>query len=620
MDRRRAITIGEECRKSNSGNNGSNSDVILDRYKVFFYTTNDDSIIVPKEMGVVTPFNTSIVSNTYEDGQGVIICDDVITTINYYAFSNCTNLVSITIPDGVNSISHRVFDGCVNLCEFKGKFSSSDGKCLIVDGVLKSFARYGVIKYTIPDDVVSIEDSAFSGCIDLKQVIFNDKINVIGSYAFRKCGLTSIIFPTSITSLGGQSFCDCEMLKEVYFTTETPPSVGGYSFSDYYLYSEAYETYSYQPLQCYIYVPNNSIDAYKTAINHNRNYIKGYDILPSQEPIHFNDSIAGDIAYYTNGEIKTTSILKWDKSLGTPIGVVVIPKDFIPDGRMRIVSLKNAGSGVWSNVNNDSILSNYNKVPITNNTGSLSSSSNLSGNLPSDRFDGDASFVDSNANYNTTTTNKIPSPYNGDKFNTDYSKTISSYGNALSDFNGSGNTQTLVGLGSDYVAANKANSYTDGVSNIQWYLPSAGELGFLLVRYKSIGSTISMLKATNIPDTGLWTSTECSSSHVYYMSVSGIVDDLSKSYSRYVRPFAMLDINEENKIIKFAIDHNYLIQTYNAEDGMTWGEFVNSIYADVNIHVNSNEDVLYNYSNILYNGASVKSSDVIIKNYIYGIN
>ena len=272
-----------------------------------------------------------------------------------------------------------------------------------------------------------------------------------------------------------------------------------------------------------------------------------------EEPEQETPQVAGDVAYYTNGQIKTISKDKWNSSLGTPIGVVVIPSNFLPDGKARIVSLKavdengNASTShsyiYWEQSGDyvDTTLTNYTKVPITNNTGSVSSSSNSSGYLPSDKFTGDTSFVDSGAKYGTTGSNKIPSPYNGSEFNTDYSKDISGYNNALSDFNGLSNTQVLVGLGSDYVAANAAWNYSDGASNIQWYLPSAGELGFLVARFKAINSTISMLSGVALPSSNFWSSTEYSSNNAYLVSTNiGYVDYFSKGSYCCVRPFASL--------------------------------------------------------------------------------
>lgn len=63
------------------------------------------------------PFNVNIISNTYDEEQErwVIELDGVVTEIRSSAFSGCTNLSSITIPDGVASIGSYAFRGCKSL-------------------------------------------------------------------------------------------------------------------------------------------------------------------------------------------------------------------------------------------------------------------------------------------------------------------------------------------------------------------------------------------------------------------------------------------------------------------------------------------------------------------------
>ena len=195
---------------------------------------------------------------------------------------------------------------------------------------------------------------------------------------------------------------------------------------------------------------------------------------------------AGDVAYWTGSEIKTIDYKLFSKRLGTPIGVVVIPKGFTPDEKARIVSLYGCdenGNKVNSNVNMiwgpkgvDTSLINYTKVPTTDNNGSTSTGSSTYGFLPSDKFPYDVSYVDPKAKYRGNTP-MIPSPYLGNNPNSEYNKILEN-NNSLSDFDGLQNSQTLVSLGSDYMAANACWKYKDGYSNLQWYLPAAGELGY----------------------------------------------------------------------------------------------------------------------------------------------
>ena len=259
---------------------------------------------------------------------------------------------------------------------------------------------------------------------------------------------------------------------------------------------------------------------------------------------------AGDVAYWDGSSVKTTPYSEWNTSLGTPVGVVVVPEGFAPDGRPRIVSLKyvdksgntstSAVKMTWATTSTDTSLTNYTKVPTTDNNGSTSTGSSYYGYLPLDNFTGATSFVDPKAKYNGKTP-MIPSPYLGDGPNPEYNKEISGYNNALSDFNGLSNTQTLVGLGTGYTAANACWKYKDDASNLQWYLPAMGELGFLAPRFKEINSVITALGGVAVASYTFWSSLEYDNGLVYYWSpANGVVDRGYKYNEVFVRPFSIL--------------------------------------------------------------------------------
>ena len=263
---------------------------------------------------------------------------------------------------------------------------------------------------------------------------------------------------------------------------------------------------------------------------------------------------AGDVAYWNGSRVVTIDVEKYTEAFGPAVGVVVVPKGFAPDGKIRIVSLYAVNSnGIPSNTRQNTTwgiygekvsLTNLTKVPTTDNIGSTSTGSNGSGHLPSDVFNGQSSYVDNKSFYysEADTTILIPSPYLGEDPNPEYYKNIEG-NNALSDFNGLNNTKTLVNMGPDYVAANACWKYTDYYSNLQWYLPGMAELGYIMVRFNEINNTINSLGGFAVAGYNLfWSSSEYSNSLAYLLYTNdGYINSSYKNNNYSVRPFATID-------------------------------------------------------------------------------
>ncbi|MBQ5353100.1 MAG: leucine-rich repeat protein, partial [Alistipes sp.] len=80
-----------------------------------YYTSTDGKIVTPYR---TTAFGgANIISNTYENGQGIITFDAPVTTIGSSAFSGCSSLTNITIPDSVTEIGESAFSSCSSLKE-----------------------------------------------------------------------------------------------------------------------------------------------------------------------------------------------------------------------------------------------------------------------------------------------------------------------------------------------------------------------------------------------------------------------------------------------------------------------------------------------------------------------
>lgn len=139
----------------------------------------------------------------------------------------------------------------------------------------------------------------------------------------------------------------------------------------------------------------------------------------------------------------------------------------------------------------------------------------------------------------------IPSPYLGDKPNPAYYSEISGYNNALADFDGKDNTDVLVALGADYVAANAARNYkAAGAEEIEWYLPAMGELGYLMVRFNKIQAALTKVNAPQLDGVQFYGSSSEGASlrNAFQMLTNeGTAQDTTKANFVLVRPFAQLD-------------------------------------------------------------------------------
>ena len=123
---------------------------------------------------------------------------------------------------------------------------------------------YALESITIPDSVTSIGEFAFSDCDNLTSVTIGNSVTSIGGSAFSGCtSLTSIVIPNSVTSIGGFAFSGCDNLTKVYVKSKIPPTLVNNSFN--------------VSSELIIYVPNESVEAYKSAWSHYAGYILGYD-------------------------------------------------------------------------------------------------------------------------------------------------------------------------------------------------------------------------------------------------------------------------------------------------------------------------------------------------------
>ena len=146
--------------------------------------------------------------------------------VGYYG--NDTNLTLPTLEQNYKIRPYAFFYGCKNLK-----------------------------KVEIPSCVTSIGESAFEYCTKLEEVIIPEGITEIQKYAFARCkSLTSIELPSTLEKIVNTPFWICTKLQTIKINALTPPIIVGLGFGGPSLFVNSVD---------YIYVPAESVDAYKAA-------------------------------------------------------------------------------------------------------------------------------------------------------------------------------------------------------------------------------------------------------------------------------------------------------------------------------------------------------------------
>lgn len=190
----------------------------------------------------------SISVETEEGVSGRYYVREGTKTIAEEAFSECTNLNSIVIPDSVSIIEEDAF--CRDNSPLKeislGKgikyigsfaFYCKNLKKVNYRGDLKSWCEiqfqttdsnplYNAEAFYLNDKVVtdieipygteSIGDNAFC-CKAINSVVIPNSVTKIGQYAFRQSNIKEITIPNSVTNIDFSPFDDCEQLTDVYY-------------------------------------------------------------------------------------------------------------------------------------------------------------------------------------------------------------------------------------------------------------------------------------------------------------------------------------------------------------------------------------------------------------------
>ena len=171
-----------------------------------------------------------------------------VTYIGASAFSGCRNLADFIIPNTVTTIGSGAFQGCTSLANL-----------VIPDSVTRidSYAFTNcsnVTNLTISNSLTGIDNSVFSGLFKLTTVVVPPSVTYIGANSFDNCtGLTSLTFlSTQLRGLATSALANCTSLMSITCYAINPPNMTGNPLQNV-------------PANCNIYVPAQSVEAYKQA-------------------------------------------------------------------------------------------------------------------------------------------------------------------------------------------------------------------------------------------------------------------------------------------------------------------------------------------------------------------
>lgn len=171
----------------------------------------DDSVIYDKDYLSVIGCLNSI------DTKCLVLKD--VKRICRNSFWNCKGIRKIVLPKTLESIGYNPFVSCSNI-----EFESNSENYMVYDNALYTAdksklvcypAKYAIGDIHLPDEVITLERGAFSGCDRMTNIHLHN-VSIISKTCFTNCNSLERVYCSNlVTYIGEWAFAHCTNLKEV---------------------------------------------------------------------------------------------------------------------------------------------------------------------------------------------------------------------------------------------------------------------------------------------------------------------------------------------------------------------------------------------------------------------
>lgn len=164
-----------------------------------------------------------------------IVIPNSVTKIERFAFADCQDLEKVDIGSGVISIESYVFSSCSKLktvnfaqnIELTSIGESAFSECSALTSIeipqkVTAIGPQGFNKcenlasVTLPKGLIAISERLFYECISLTKIDVPEGVAIVGANAFFKCSrLEEVNLPSTLSNLNNTAFRECESLKSL---------------------------------------------------------------------------------------------------------------------------------------------------------------------------------------------------------------------------------------------------------------------------------------------------------------------------------------------------------------------------------------------------------------------